>query len=188
MSAGETFLRNSIWPLPFLLANYLHGIVDPWKFSRNTITFAKNFFPFSAHLLVSVKKKTQVNINICSKHNSENLFQSMQDAFQGRLAFLICVTHAISQSCQGIIKSQGGNLILFILRYSGCSKEKALTFLGQEERRAWLNPKQTINPRRVLWSLYPLASGQEWHSEHSLFQGIGTRPFLKHTVIMETFN
>lgn len=140
----------------------------------------RTFFPF-LFICWCLLKKTQMNVSICSKHNSENLFQSMQDAFQGRLAFLICVTHAISQSCQGIIKSQRGNLILFILRYSGCSREKALTFPGQEERRAWLNPKQTINPRRMLWSLYPLASGQEQHSERSLFQGIGTRPFLKHS-------
>lgn len=34
----------------------------------------KDLFPFSAHLLVSVKE-TQINVNICSKHNSENLFQ-----------------------------------------------------------------------------------------------------------------
>lgn len=59
---------------PFCAADCLHGIVNPGKPSCHTITFVKDLFLFFAHLLVSVKE-TQININTCSKHSSENLFQ-----------------------------------------------------------------------------------------------------------------
>lgn len=86
-----------------------------------------------------------------------------------------------------MIKSQRGKFNSFLLRYSDSSKKRALPFSEEEERCASLNLKQTINSKRMLWSLYPLAAGQEWHLELT-FQGFGIRPFLKHTVIMETFN
>lgn len=156
-----------------------------WKVPYHTITFMKIFFPY---LLICwcLLRKHKLTLTFVQNITQKICFKSTRDAFQSQLAFLICVTHAISQTCQGIIKSQRGKFNSFLLRYSGCSGKKALTF-SEEKRSAWLNLKKTINFKRMLWSLYPLASGQEWHLEQT-FQGIGTRPFLKHTVIMEAFN
>lgn len=133
-------------------------------------------------------RKHKLTLTFVQNITHKICLRSTQDAFQSQLAFLICVTHAISQSCQGIIKIRGENVILFMLRYSGCSREKTLTFSGEEERSAWLNLKKTINSRHMLWSLYPLASGREWHLEHSLFKALApghswsTRSLWRHLI------